>query len=564
MASSTLREFVVKLGFKLEESQYRRFKETMESLGKSTIELSKAFLAFGEAALAAGTVATAAVAKMAQPLEALYYASQRTKASAQGLDAWRFAAEKVGVSAEAAQAQIESLAALRRDNPGTNEYLKNLLGLKDVAELDKMPTEVIAMKALQALQNRPKLRGIQESQTWLGWSEDTFVAESNNLPDFQKGIAGRNKQINDSGVDMAKSAKDARDFDNAVKDLTGDLDLMKTRMLEAFFPGGDKFINDLDKVVNDFISWDKASGGLLSKTADLAIAVTALSTAVNILGTATGAFSLIKWLRGAGIAGGAAAGEAGAAAGGVGLATILGPAAVGLGLGIGAQALDDKYGTGIRASMGLTDDPAENRRRILNWITGKPNDTANDGMPDLSKWISGFEGFRSRVYKDGAGFDTIGFGHKVLPGEDFSNGIDEARGISLRGQDIATAVQAVRNMVKVHLNGGQMQALSDMVYHFGARAIGSSKLMRDLNVGDFAGAAAQFDRWSRAGGHFDQGVYHRSMADKSLFLKGHSVHQDINIHVDGGKDPAATGAEVAKQQKSVNSDLVRNLAGAYR
>lgn len=41
-------------------------------------------------------------------------------------------------------------------------------------------------------------------------------------------------------------------------------------------------------------------------------------------------------------------------------------------------------------------------------------------------FIKGYEKLRLKEYKDQAGNETIGYGHKILPGEDFSKGITKA------------------------------------------------------------------------------------------------------------------------------------------
>lgn len=42
-------------------------------------------------------------------------------------------------------------------------------------------------------------------------------------------------------------------------------------------------------------------------------------------------------------------------------------------------------------------------------------------------------------YKDSEGFLTVGYGHKVLPNENFTNGISEIEALSLLDKDIAKA-----------------------------------------------------------------------------------------------------------------------------
>jgi len=53
------------------------------------------------------------------------------------------------------------------------------------------------------------------------------------------------------------------------------------------------------------------------------------------------------------------------------------------------------------------------------------------------------EGFRNQMYKDLAGFPTIGYGHRILASESFPGGIDEAQGAELLAGDVRAAGQAV-------------------------------------------------------------------------------------------------------------------------
>ena len=78
-------------------------------------------------------------------------------------------------------------------------------------------------------------------------------------------------------------------------------------------------------------------------------------------------------------------------------------------------------------------------------------------------------------------------------------------------------------MVKVPLNENQHGALVSFTYNLGAGNLGSSTLLRKLNAGDYAGAAAEFPRWNKAGGKELAGLTRRRAAEKALFEKPVSV-----------------------------------------
>ena len=178
---------------------------------------------------------------------------------------------------------------------------------------------------------------------------------------------------------------------------------------------------------------------------------------------------------------------------------------------------------------------------------------AFDGM------IKFFEGFSSTPYKDIAGNATIGYGHKIRPGENFSGGITSSAAAQLLTQDTASARAAVMQLVKVALNSNQMAALMDFVYNVGPSKFASSTLLRKLNSGDYAGAAGELERWNKAGGMVRGGLTTRRQSEEELFRSPVSVAQNTNIHVYGNDDPNAAGRAVASHQRQVNADLLRDM-----
>lgn len=95
--------------------------------------------------------------------------------------------------------------------------------------------------------------------------------------------------------------------------------------------------------------------------------------------------------------------------------------------------------------------------------------------------IKKYEGFRSHVYLDVGGFSTIGYGHRLLPGERFPDGITEAQATTLLLEDVRTAENAVKRLVTVPLTQGQFDALVDFTYQFGQGRLAESTLLATLN-----------------------------------------------------------------------------------
>jgi len=115
------------------------------------------------------------------------------------------------------------------------------------------------------------------------------------------------------------------------------------------------------------------------------------------------------------------------------------------------------------------------------------------------KLLKKSEGFRDHVYPDVAGFQTIGYGHRLTPAESFPDSITLAQAESILASDLAVAEAAITRLVRVPLTQGQFDALVDFVFNVGAGRLASSTLLRYLNAGRYTDAAWQLLAWDHAG-----------------------------------------------------------------
>lgn len=129
--------------------------------------------------------------------------------------------------------------------------------------------------------------------------------------------------------------------------------------------------------------------------------------------------------------------------------------------------------------------------------------------------LQGFEGFSATPYADHKGY-SIGFGHLIQPGEDLTY-VTQEQATALLAQDVASAQQTVQGAVTVPLTQNQFDALVSFVYNVGAGAFRASTLLRLLNAGDYAGAAAQFPRWINASGSPSPALVARRGDEQRLF-----------------------------------------------
>ncbi len=132
--------------------------------------------------------------------------------------------------------------------------------------------------------------------------------------------------------------------------------------------------------------------------------------------------------------------------------------------------------------------------------------------------IRRYEGLRRTAYKCPAGKWTIGYGHtKGVKEFDTCTNIQAETWLYDDVRDIAE--KAISHWVRVPVTQNQYDALASFAFNYGSMKFGGSTLVRKLNAGDAAGAAAQFDRWIYAGDPPEilPGLVLRRAAERKLF-----------------------------------------------
>ena len=91
------------------------------------------------------------------------------------------------------------------------------------------------------------------------------------------------------------------------------------------------------------------------------------------------------------------------------------------------------------------------------------------------QFIASNEGYAAHVYND-AGKQAIGYGHDLLPGESFPNGVTQQEALDILGRDCAKVDEAMQVMVEhglipADVTQGQWDALADFGYNEGIAAL---------------------------------------------------------------------------------------------
>ncbi|EAU3252893.1 lytic transglycosylase [Salmonella enterica] len=242
MNAETIKDFLVSLGFDIDEAGYEKFESVLAGVTANAI---KTGLAVEGAALSV----VAFTAKIASGLDNLYWASQRTGATVQGIQSIGYAVSQVGGSVDAARTSLESLSRFVRNNPGAEGFL-NRLGVQTRDASGNMRDMAAIFTGVgQKLSSMPYYRANQYAQM-LGIDENTLMAMRRGVGSFSGQYSAMAKAIGFNADEAAKSSNrfmtSLREFgvmagmardkigSNLAGGLAGSLDMLRRHILDNF------------------------------------------------------------------------------------------------------------------------------------------------------------------------------------------------------------------------------------------------------------------------------------------------------------------------------------------
>jgi lysozyme len=150
----------------------------------------------------------------------------------------------------------------------------------------------------------------------------------------------------------------------------------------------------------------------------------------------------------------------------------------------------------MKASLALR---ADLKQREALRLAAYPDPGSRDGTP----WTIGY------------GCTSYADGTKVQKGDI----ITAAGAEELFGYHVAVAEKVVIDHVKAYLSQNQFDALVSFAFNVGAKQFSTSTLVKKLNLGDYDGAAAQFDFWVYNDGQRMEGLATRRRNERELFKR---------------------------------------------
>ncbi len=169
-------------------------------------------------------------------------------------------------------------------------------------------------------------------------------------------------------------------------------------------------------------------------------------------------------------------------------------------------------------------------------------------------FIGRHEGLRLSAYRDAAGIWTIGYGHTAAAGPPVpvaGMAITAAEADTILGRDLARFEAAVARLVTVALSQGEFDALVSFAFNVGEGALARSTLLKRLNAGDRAGAAAEFGRWNKAGGRVLAGLTRRRAEERAMFAGRDAGNAGTAAGIMDAGAPTVSGAAMPAEAPPV-------------
>ncbi|VVE79410.1 mannosyl-glycoprotein endo-beta-N-acetylglucosamidase [Pandoraea sputorum] len=592
MAEPTvIREFLVALGYKVDEKGLKKFKDGVEDATKSVVRM---VATIEGAAIAIGI----GVAAFASKLEGLYFVSQRTGATVTSLKAVEFSAKNLGISAETARGSVEALARFMRNNPAGENYIKSL-GVQTRNANGQLRDTVDIMADLGGeLAKKPTYLATQYGNV-LGIDENLLLAMRSG--EFAKYLQQYREMAAKTGFD--KAADDSHRFMVALRELGAVWDNFAARLesslvqrlgpklaefqkwFEQNGPVIEQRVGDialaiiaaaevigpvLGKLIDLFVDLDRATDGWSTKII-AGIAIFKVLGGFQLIGGILKMAAALRALGGAAAAAGAAAGAGGAAAGGgiaAGIAGLLSRFAPLARIGGALGLLFHSEGV----NQGEAEDLAARRKRGMT-ITNPDGTTSNVPVPGAVPDSAAATGDKSlprglrnnnpgnirygkfaqsqgAIGRDSGGFavfqsaeDGLRAMGALLRGY-AKRGLNTVRGVINRwAPPSENDTGAYVDTVAKRLGVGEDQALN----------------MSDPKV--IAGLTAEMTRHENGRNPFSTDTILGAVGGGS---RQASVTQNnqTSITVTGSSDPQATGRAVRDEQVGVNQELTRNMQGA--
>lgn len=218
--ASVIKEFLVALGFKVDEAGFKKFTKGIASATKVAASLSTELVAVAAAA-------EAVVAKVSSRFEDLYYASQRIGSTVENIRGVGFAIGQMGGAAAGGRQALESLAEFLRSNPGGEGFIAGI-GVQTRQTNGQMRDMSDILEDLGAQFRQMPYYAAKVRAGILGIDPNTLQALIRGTDEYRRRFRDMAREV---GVDQQAAAAAGHGFMNDVRDLLTYLQLLGEKFI---------------------------------------------------------------------------------------------------------------------------------------------------------------------------------------------------------------------------------------------------------------------------------------------------------------------------------------------
>jgi len=333
MASETLREYLIRLGFRVDEITWKKFSTVVGSAAGAVAEL-------GAATVATGLAVGVAVDRISSHYTQLYYVSQRAGQSVAFLRSYELASRQIGISAEQATSTVNAMGIALRTNPGLAALSRGLTG-----QSGANPQALV-----KSLSNLPDFIATQFAGMF-GLSPEEYLQRKDNAKRFDDAQEYYTGLLREAGLSTDQAKDNWNKTTWALDRVWGSLEVVNDSIVKDLISSGaiDGMARAAKGFAETFVSWDKQSGGVLGEFVSALGVLVGELTIEGILAKLTGIPGPVRAIAKGGKA---IAGSAAAAVGDV-VAPAVGVAAL---LGLAEQASKTPEGQAYKATGSIVED----------------------------------------------------------------------------------------------------------------------------------------------------------------------------------------------------------------
>lgn len=253
MSDDVIKEFLVGLGFKVDEGKLKKF---TGGIGLAT----KAAFGLATTAAAMATAVVGAVVKMSDRFEQLYYLSQRVGSSAANISAYAYAFEQVGGTADAAKGSIEAISNFMKFNPGGERFIQGLGVRTREANGELRDTTDVLIDVSKALKGMPLAKANVVAGA-LGIDSQTLqILMRDNGAFFED----YKKKLQAAGVDQDQAAAASARLMQQWRELKASLIILADGLLIKLQPAIESLLRWINEIYARFMEWKNSSSSFLN------------------------------------------------------------------------------------------------------------------------------------------------------------------------------------------------------------------------------------------------------------------------------------------------------------